>query len=189
MYAKKIKIVVIKVVPIFPVTPYIIRNTTVLITGTYLCFFFMSVKICICSASIFLRYLSSWPAFASVKPSSATWENTNPSALMKSKLHALATAKASSLPQAKTYKKIHETVKLYKWINNWFDYNRSGMWINSTIHDVANDAKRESDDSIIFPRKSFPRTPFLRMNHCPKSHSSECTISQNAPFTRKLYRG
>lgn len=51
---------------------------------SHLCFFLMSVKICTCSAPICLRYLSKSPAQAFRRPSSATWEKTKPSALMKS---------------------------------------------------------------------------------------------------------
>lgn len=70
----------------------------------YLCFFLMSVKIKTSSASIFFRYLRIKPASLSVKPSSAIWLKTNPSVLTKFKQQALAIAKASLFPVAKTYK-------------------------------------------------------------------------------------
>lgn len=49
---------------------------------SYLCFFLISVNICICSAPTVLRYLSRLPAHAFITPSSAIWLNTNPSALI-----------------------------------------------------------------------------------------------------------
>lgn len=68
-----------------------------------LCFFFKSVKMRMFSASICFRYRSKWPAQASVKPSSATCEKTNPSARINCKLATLAMANAWSFPQANTW--------------------------------------------------------------------------------------
>lgn len=61
------------------------RTGSISIVEAHLCFFLMSVKIFTCSAPICLRYLSRSPAQALSKPSSATWENTKPSARMKSR--------------------------------------------------------------------------------------------------------
>jgi hypothetical protein len=65
-----------------------------------LCFFFISVKIIIFSAQIYFLYLKSSQAHDSIYHSSATCPKTNPSALIKSKSHAFATASASLLPAA-----------------------------------------------------------------------------------------
>lgn len=53
--------------------------------SSYLCFFFISVKIMTWPAPMLLRYLSKRPAQASRRPSSATCEKTKPSALIKSR--------------------------------------------------------------------------------------------------------
>ena len=63
----------------------------------YQCFFFTSVNIRMSSALMLHRYRNSSPAHASIHPSSATCENTNPSARMKSAPAACATAMASLL--------------------------------------------------------------------------------------------
>lgn len=52
---------------------------------SYLCFFLISVKIIRRPAPMFFRYLSKSPAQAFRRPSSATWEKTKPSALIKSR--------------------------------------------------------------------------------------------------------
>ena len=69
----------------------------------HLCFFLISAKIRMSSASICFLYLNKVPAHASVKPSSAIWEKTNPSALINWKFAAFATAIASLLHPAKIY--------------------------------------------------------------------------------------
>lgn len=70
------------------------------IQKSYLCFFFTSVNIEIFCAPIDLRYLSSFPAQASIYPSSATCPKTKPSALINWKSDACATAIASSFAAA-----------------------------------------------------------------------------------------
>lgn len=62
-----------------------VRIGSIFFAEAHLCFFLMSVKIFTCSAPICLRYLSRSPAQPLSKPSSATWENTKPSARMKSR--------------------------------------------------------------------------------------------------------
>lgn len=58
---------------------------TSIITCIYLCFFLISAKIWMFSAPICFLYRSRLPAQAFIIPSSATWENTNPSARIKSR--------------------------------------------------------------------------------------------------------
>lgn len=113
----------------------------------HLCFFLTSAKMRTSSASIRLLYLNRVPALASIKPSSATWEKTKPSALINWKPAALATAIASSLHPARIYVRARE-VERQEYSVIVRDSMSSLRWhsFSATQHDTVVHSYRSFDD-------------------------------------------
>lgn len=130
----------------------------------------MSVKIFKCSAPICLRYLSRSPAQALSKPSSATWENTKPSARMKSR-PIIMTVALVHLPGAT----VSDTVTFLK---GW-DVGRYLFW---RLKLLSQDQTPNTDAHKQNPKNTCSRIILLKISWSICQHRTK-GIHYVPPFT------